>query len=154
MKKFLLMASISAMSIVGNAEQLQGFKNIKFGMTEQQVNDMGFVCTETGSKYNSYKKCTNKSFTTTLFDETVDETFVYLDSENKVKSISLYMYKNCINAMNAGTNSLGKNFTYSDRGYFTWNYDNAYIMYSINYCNYSFVSKNYATTTVAPNKDF
>lgn len=174
MKKVILigLSLLASTANAANNKTLEGFKEIKFGMTESQLVEMGFSCKDSSS-VDGEKSCHSFGYNNTVFDEKILMASGTLDVNGKLKSISLMVpLDRCTNIKDTMENSLGKpdQSHYKPADYSkgisitistnSWKMDNGsiqHIFFSMRRdasCSVSFDSANFAKPIPKKSSDF
>ena len=97
MNKFLACIALSLASTLAYSADIEGFKDVKFGMTATQLQDLGFVCDSVKNSCVSHDFSSGNSYAkngVTIFDKKVKSIHVALNAKGEASTITVIVNVN------------------------------------------------------------
>jgi len=92
MKKLFMVLSLATLATASYGAKIDGFKDIKFGMSMSQVESLGFTCKPSDNKCNAYDFSGGNNYVksgVTIFNKPVKDITVYFNSSDKASEVSV-----------------------------------------------------------------
>jgi len=154
----LTMLMMIGLSSVANAKSIDGYKDLKFGTSKQVLESNGWTC-------DRDNMCVNYNYVgNTVFDGPVERTYVFLDRQDKLRTVSLQLnIDSCLNALNKMTDTFNAKNAEINRTrtitFMTWKFGTSSIthvtdMGRLFICTVSYNTENYAKVPPVKSTDF